>query len=60
MAATYSIESNPFADPRQSGGGVGSIEGATLAVGRTASLTLGTDSLIVLGTSCIDDSFHGH
>jgi hypothetical protein len=39
---------NPFADPSLNSSR-GEIVGATLEVGRNASLTLGTDSLIVLG-----------
>lgn len=42
---------NPFVDPVLSDPPPSSIEETTLIVGRTASLTLGTDSLIVLGKS---------
>ena len=41
--------SDPFADPAPSPGDDTYAEGSTLAVGRGASLTLATDSLIVLG-----------
>lgn len=53
------VEEDPFVDPvdqathpdqRSS-----PTENSTLVAGRTASLTLGTDSLIVLG---MDDRFH--
>ena len=43
------IESDPFADPNVSGSQQDLGQDATLLVGRNASLTLGTDSLIVLG-----------
>lgn len=46
MASVLSSDSDPFADPIIEEGFV-----ETLVVGRNASLTLGTDSLIVLGTS---------
>jgi sphingosine kinase len=46
---------NPFVDPSTSleepGRGNSFAIDSTLAVGRNASLTLGTDSLIVLGES---------
>lgn len=48
MASVLSSDSDPFADPILEEGFV-----ETLVVGRNASLTLGTDSLIVLGTSDI-------
>ena len=46
MTSTISSDSDPFADP-------GLAEGVvdTLNAGRNASLTLATDSLIVLGMS---------
>lgn len=50
MTSRHSEESNPFADPsihEDTGHAVGE---STLTVGRNASLTLGTDSLIVLGS----------
>lgn len=46
MTSTRSSDNDPFADPGVAGGLVD-----TLIVGRNASLTLGTDSLIVLGMS---------
>lgn len=50
---TSTDSSNPFIDPDTSfEGGRGSFAvDATLAVGKNASLTLGTDALIVLGAS---------
>lgn len=48
MESASSIDSNPFADPTTSAAQRSSKD-ATLLVGRNASLTLGTDSLIVLG-----------
>ena len=42
-------EMDPFADPNVEGLHQ-DIGDSTLSVGRNASLTLGTDSLIVLGT----------
>ena len=41
--------SDPFADPIQAAGDDSYLEASTLAVGRSASLTLATDSLIILG-----------
>ena len=41
-------DNNPFADPSSH---ENLVEESTLTVGRNASLTLGTDSLIVLGWS---------
>ena len=49
MNAGDQIESDPFADPSVSGSQHDVAQDATLIVGRNASLTLGTDSLIVLG-----------
>ena len=45
MAPTSLEDSNPFADPINTASG----HDWTLPVGRSASLTLATDSLIVLG-----------
>lgn len=42
--------SDPFADPIQAAEDGSYLEASTLAVGRSASLTLATDSLIILGT----------
>lgn len=42
-------DSDPFGDPISAAEDQDYIEGATLPVGRSASLTLATDSLIVLG-----------
>ena len=44
-------DSNPFADPSIHENQRDLAEESTLTVGRNASLTLGTDSLIVLGQS---------
>ena len=41
--------SNPFADPSLRDDEHHFVQESTLSVGRNASLTLGTDSLIVLG-----------
>ena len=49
MSSGNQIESDPFADPSVSGSQHDLAQDATLIVGRNASLTLGTDSLIVLG-----------
>ena len=43
-------ESDPFSDPPHASNNYGYAESSTLPVGRNASLTLATDSLIVLGT----------
>lgn len=51
---TLEVTSNPFADPNLADSSDISqqlAEEATLTVGRNASLTLGTDSLVVLGIS---------
>jgi sphingosine kinase len=54
---------NPFVDPNpsfeggQSRGDSFAVD-STLAVGRNASLTLGTDSLIVLGQSRVNMPVH--
>lgn len=50
MTTAPSTDSDPFADPNVIGGPREYAGEATLSVGRNASLTLGTDSLIVLGT----------
>lgn len=44
-----SNDTDPFADPSVNGDQQDLTRDATLIVGRNASLTLGTDSLIVLG-----------
>ena len=49
MTSGHDIASDPFADPIGQEDAHRFIEDATLSVGRNASLTLGTDSLIVLG-----------
>ena len=49
MTSRQSVESNPFADPNIHEDADHAGEESTLTVGRNASLTLGTDSLIVLG-----------
>lgn len=51
MAQVSPIENDPFKDPVTDGEEPDEIEEITLPVGRNASLTLGTDSLIVLGRS---------
>ena len=51
MAPPSVAESDPFADPGQTPNDQEYAEASTLPVGRNASLTLATDSLIVLGTS---------
>lgn len=52
MAATIGPE-DPFVDPVNSADYTehGFVVDATLAVGKNASLTLGTDALIVLGAA---------
>lgn len=55
MSKTMSPQVNPFMDPATEQEAAGdeaqfSVD-STLAVGKNASLTLGTDSLIVLGMS---------
>lgn len=50
MARESSIN-DPFVDPASDGEEPDDIGDITLPVGRNASLTLGTDSLIVLGKS---------
>ena len=42
-------DSNPFVDPIHTVEDGTYVEGSTLAVGRSASLTLATDSMIILG-----------
>ena len=49
MSTGEHIDFDPFADPTNSDNGHHFVEDSTLSVGRNASLTLGTDSLIVLG-----------
>ena len=49
MASTSLIESDPFVDPVNPTSDHDYTEGQTLPVGRSAYLTLATDSLIVLG-----------
>ncbi len=50
MAPASVAESDPFADPSHMSQDHEYGEASTLPVGRNASLTLATDSLIVLGT----------
>ena len=50
MSTGDAIISNPFADPSLHDDQHRFVQDSTLSVGRNASLTLGTDSLIVLGT----------
>jgi hypothetical protein len=53
MTTVSPVADNPFMDPRtnseDNGAEQASVIESTLVVGRNASLTLGTDSLIVLG-----------
>ena len=49
MAPTSLTDSDPFVDPVTTANDHDYTEGWTLPVGRSASLTLATDSLIVLG-----------
>lgn len=49
MASVPPVESDPFADPVIDGEQQDFARESTLTVGRNASLTLATDSLIVLG-----------
>ena len=50
MTTVSGDDANPFSDEAVVQDGREFVSGSTLAVGRNASLTLGTDSLIVLGT----------
>lgn len=50
MARPSLSDSNPFDDPIEHVADHGTLEESVLVVGRDASLTLATDSLIVLGT----------
>lgn len=49
MAAEDHVEPDPFADPSVGEQQRNTVGETTLTVGRNASLTLGSDSLIVLG-----------
>lgn len=49
IMATIAPDGNPFGDPVDPESLQRASEQSTLIVGRTASLTLATDSLIVLG-----------
>jgi hypothetical protein len=53
MATSSTLPDDPFVDPSSEAEDLGTDHSfavdSTLAVGRNASLTLGTDSLIVLG-----------
>ena len=49
MASAPPVESDPFADPDMAEGQQDFARESTLTVGRNVSLTLATDSLIVLG-----------
>ena len=53
MATHPVAEGDPFADPSHTSQDHEYAEASTLPVGRNASLTLATDSLIVLGTHTI-------
>lgn len=50
MAPALPVDNDPFADPITTVIQPNDAASDTLVVGRSASLTLGTDSLIVLGT----------
>lgn len=52
MTMEPNVDSDPFADPRVDDQPQ-FVTDSTLNVGRNASLTLGTDSLIVLGMSLL-------
>lgn len=58
MAPASSVDSDPFADPDNAAGDHDYTEGWTLPVGRSASLTLATDSLIVLGMQHLRDALY--
>ncbi len=49
MAPEPPTEVNPFMDPETAGEQSDDLQGMALSVGRDASLTMATDSLIVLG-----------
>lgn len=49
MTTSASATRNPFADPPASMDGAGNTGHLSLSVGRDASLTLATDTLVVLG-----------
>jgi hypothetical protein len=49
MTTPSSATDNPFADPTTSMDGPDSTGHLSLSVGKNASLTLATDSLVVLG-----------
>lgn len=55
MDSASSTHNDPFADPIKS---AQTTKDATLLVGRNASLTLGTDSLIVLGILRMQKSYY--
>ena len=49
MTTASMATDNPFVDPTSFEDGRGALAADTLALGRSISLTLGTDALIVLG-----------
>ena len=49
MAADSIVESDPFADHVDASHDTDIVDVTTLQVGRSASLTLATDSLVVVG-----------
>jgi hypothetical protein len=49
MARVSPVETDPFMDPAAAGEEPDDLDGITLPVGKNASLTLATDSLVVLG-----------
>lgn len=59
MAPMSLADSDPFVDPVDTVGDHDYREAWTLPVGRSASLTLATDSLIVLGMQDLRDPLDG-
>lgn len=53
MAPSSLSGSDPFIDPIEKVAGNEALEASVLVVGRDASLTLATDSLIVLGSRSV-------
>ena len=56
MSSHDLVSADPFADPSVNSSQRDLIDDSTLEVGRNASLTLGTDSLIVLGMLASPDT----
>ena len=59
MAPTSLADSDPFVDPINTANDHEYADGWTLPVGRSASLTLATDSLIVLGLQDLRNAPYG-